>query len=91
MVSMVFHGFHGFPMVSYGFPMVFPWFSTAVARPRQVLRQRRFALRDLFDLTRPPASSEVGEVGSLGGLHAMEIQAGERLGEINHGKTMGKA
>ena len=40
--------------------------------PRQILRQRRFALRDPFDLTRPPAD---GATGSLGGLHAIEIQA----------------
>ena len=47
--------------------------------PRQVLRQRRFALRDHFDLTRAP---DVSAPGSLGGLHAIEIQVGlEGLGE----------
>ena len=47
--------------------------------PRQVLRQRRFALRDHFDLTRAP---DVSAPGSLGGLHAIEIQVGLGLGEI---------
>eukprot|EP00435_Cladocopium_sp_Y103_P029825 s1897_g7.t1 len=42
----------------------------------QVLRQRRFALRDHFDLTRPPDVS-TASLGSLGGLHAMEIQVSE--------------
>ncbi|CAK9099453.1 unnamed protein product [Durusdinium trenchii] len=46
----------------------------------QVLRQRRFALRDLFDLTRPPERGEgesAAAAGSLGGLHALEIQVTE--------------
>lgn len=46
-------------------------------RRLQVLRQRRFALRDLFDLTRPPERGEgesAAAAGSLGGLHALEIQ-----------------
>eukprot|EP00913_Durusdinium_trenchii_P003440 g3185.t1 len=51
-----------------------------LARNRGVLRQRRFALRDLFDLTRPPERGEgesAAAAGSLGGLHALEIQVTE--------------
>ena len=90
MVSMVFHGFHGFPMVSYGFPMVFNGCGASQAgAPAASLRPAR-PLR--FDPTAGVVGGRGGRVAGRAACHGDPgggTVGGDKPWE-NHGKSIGK-